>query len=265
MRNESFEIVSSMATKRKSQVKTARTTLKVVETIKELDGAGVSEAAEHLGMSKSNVYKYLNTLESEGYLIKKGRTYQMGLKFLDYGEHARNRKRLYEIAAPEVQKLADETNEMANLLIEEHGMGVFLLKANSDQAVNLDTHAGMRVYLHTTALGKAILAHLPQRQIEEILERHGLPKAAEKTVTDRAELADELDEIRERGYAFDDEERLHGLRCVAMPITTTNDEILGAISVSGPTSRMGEERFTEDIPEKLFNAKNVIELNVEYY
>ncbi|UPM44991.1 IclR family transcriptional regulator [Halocatena salina] len=254
-----------MAEKQKSQVKTARTTLRVVEAIKELDGAGVSEAADHLGMSKSNVYKYLNTLESEGYLIKNGSTYQIGVRFLNYGEHARNRKKLYEIAAPEVHKLADETNEMANLLIEEHGMGVFLLKANSEQAVNLDTHAGMRVYLHTTALGKAILAHLPHKRVEEIVDHHGLPKAAEKTVTDRAELTAKLTEIRERGYAFDDEERLNGLRCVAMPITTTDDEVLGAISVSGPTSRMGEKRFTKDIPEKLSNAKNIIELNVEYY
>jgi IclR family acetate operon transcriptional repressor len=254
-----------MAAKQKSQVKTARTTLQVVEAIKELDGASVAEAAERLGMSKSNVYKYLNTLESEGYLINNDGTYQIGLKFLDYGEHVRNRQKLYEIAAPQVQELADETNEMANLLIEEHGMGVFLLKANSEQAVNLDTHAGMRVYLHTTALGKAILAHLPDRRVDAILDRHGLPEVAEKTVTDRAALAAELAEIRDRGYAFDDEERLHGLRCVAMPITTTDNEVLGAISVSGPTSRLGEERFTEDIPDKLFTAKNVIELNVEYY
>jgi IclR family acetate operon transcriptional repressor len=254
-----------MAAKQKSQVKTARTTLQVVEAIKELDGASVAEAAERLGMSKSNVYKYLNTLEHEGYLINDDGTYQIGLKFLDYGEHVRNRQKLYEIAAPQVQELADETNEMANLLIEEHGMGVFLLKANSDQAVNLDTHAGMRVYLHTTALGKAILAHLSDRRVDAILDRHGLPQVAEKTVTDRAALAAELADIRERGYAFDDEERLDGLRCVAMPITTTDDDVLGAISVSGPTSRMDEKRFTAEIPDKLFTAKNVIELNVEYY
>jgi IclR family acetate operon transcriptional repressor len=254
-----------MTAKQKSQVKTARTTLQVVEAIKELDGASVAEAAERLGMSKSNVYKYLNTLENEGYLINDDGTYRIGLKFLDYGEHVRNRQQLYEIAAPEVQELADETNEMANLLIEEHGVGVFLLKANSDQAVNLDTHAGMRVYLHTTALGKAILAHLPDRRVDAILDRHGLPEVSEKTVTDRAALAAELADIRDRGYAFDDEERLHGLRCVAMPITTTDDDVLGAISVSGPTSRMDEQRFTDEIPDKLFTAKNVIELNVEYY
>lgn len=181
-----------MSTNQKRQVKTARTTLQVVEMIKELDGADVSEAAEHLDMSKSNIYKYLNTLESEGYLVKDDGSYQIGMKFLDYGEHVRNRKKLYKIAVPEVQELADETNEMANLLIEEQGVGVFLLKANSDQAVNLDTHTGMRVYLHTTALGKAILAYLLDGRVEEILERHGLPQVTEKTVTDQAELANNL-------------------------------------------------------------------------
>ena len=171
------------------------------------------------------------------------------LEFLDYGEHVRNRQRLYEIAAPQVQELADEINEMANLLFEEHGIGVFLLKVNGDQAVNLDTHAGMRVYLHTTALGKSILAHLPDRRVDAVLDQHGLPQAAEKTVTDRAALATEFAEIRERSYAFDDEERLHGLRCVAISITPTDGDVLGAISVSGPTSRLGEKRFTEDIPD----------------
>lgn len=254
-----------MPPEQKSQVKTARTTLQIIETIQHLDGASITEVANHLDMSKSNVYKYLNTLEKEGYLVKTDNIYRISLKFLDFGEHVRTRKKIYTIAAPEVQELASETNEMANLMIEEHGMGVFLLRADSDQAVNLDTHAGMRVYLHTTALGKAILAHLPQQRVEEIINRHGLPQITENTITDRTELAKELETIREQGYAFDDEERLNGLRCMAAPITTTDNEALGAISVSGPTSRMADERFRDAISDKLFQAKNVVELNVVYY
>jgi IclR family acetate operon transcriptional repressor len=250
---------------KKSHVKTARTTMRIIEAVREQNGGGVTEIADYLDMSKSNTYKYLNTLADDEHLVKDDGEYRIGLKFLDLGEHARNRQKIYMIAAPKIQELANETSETANLMIEEHGMGVFLLKADSSQAVNLDTHAGMRVYLHTTALGKAILAYLPQQRTKAIVERHGLPRMNENTITDRGKLFEELETIRERGYALDDEERLEGLRCVAAPVLTTDNTIIGAISVSGPTSRLEDERFRNTLPEKILKMKNVISLNVEYH
>lgn len=126
--------------------------------------------------------------------------------------------KLYRVAASELQKLADQTGEHANLMIEKHGQGIFLYKVKGEDAVELDTYTGMRVDLQTTALGKAILAHLPETRIDEILNMHGLPRITENTVTDPAELKSELAEICERGYATDDEERVKGVRCVGVPI-----------------------------------------------
>jgi DNA-binding IclR family transcriptional regulator len=122
----------------------------------------------------------------------------------------------------------------------------------------------MQVHLHCTALGKAILAYLPEERVREIIDTHGLPERTDATITDEEELFDELEGIRDRGYARDMEERVAGLLCVAAPIRNLDGDPLGAISVSGPTSRMKGERFDEEVPEELTSTANVIELNLNY-
>lgn len=253
-----------MARQEPYPVQAAATTFEIIETVRELEGAGVSELADHLSKPKSTVHDYLQTLTEANYLINQDGHYRVGARFLELGGHARSRMLVYQIAQPEVKKLARETGEHANLMIEEHGKGIFLCKSKGEEAVRLDTHAGMRVHLQTTALGKTILAHLPDDRVDEILDTHGLPEVTEETVTNRAELKDQLEEIRERGYAFDNEERVKGMRCVAAPITGPEDEVFGAISVSGPVSRMQGERFSTELPDMVTNAANVVEVNIAH-
>lgn len=248
-----------------SRVKSARNTFRILETLQELDGASVTEVSNHLEMSKSNVYKYLNTLEADRYIVKSNdKNYHLGLRFLGMGAKSRRRYGIYETAKPQIMELAEESNEMANLMVEEHGRGIFLYRADSSHAVNLDTHAGRDVYLHTTAMGKAILAHLPEDRVDEIISRYGLPKETPNTITDRGTLFEELHEIRERGWAYDDEERLKGLCCVSGAILDPDNAVLGAISISGPSSRINGAKMREEIPEAINRAKNVIELNIAY-
>jgi len=245
-------------------IKAAKVSFDVIEALREREGAGVSELATALEMPTSTIHDHLRTLEQQGYLVKEDGEYRVGARFLELGEQARSRKKVYGIARPEVDSLAEETGEHANLLIEEHGLGVFLYKARGEDAVNLDTHAGMRVLLQTTALGKTILAYRPREEVEAILDEHGLPEITANTVTDRDELLDELETIRERGYALDDEERVQGMRCVAAPILSDDQEAIAAVSVSGPRSRMAGDRYTEEIPELVLRSANVIEVNMTY-
>lgn len=240
------------------------TSLRILEALKEKGTAGVTELATDLELPKSTVYSHLRTLHEHEYIVWQDDAYRIGLKFLDFGEHRRDRMRIYNVAKPEVESLADETGELANLLVEEHGEGVYLFRAKGKQAVNLDTHAGMRVNLHCTSLGKAILAHLPEERVDEILDRRGLPTRTANTITTREELEAELGSIRERGYAKDNGERLSGLRCVAAPITDADDRAIGAVSVAGPTSRMKGEAFESEVAERVQSAANVIELNLTY-
>lgn len=241
-----------------------RTTLRILEELQERDEAGVTELSDSLDLPKSTVHSHLNTLQEQEYVVNDGEVYALGLQFLKLGEHSRDRIDLFEFAREEADALAERTGEVTNIATWEYGQGVYLYRAQGNQAVQLDTYAGMRFYLHCTALGKAILANLPEEDVNDIITHRGLPERTDATITSRDALYDELTSVRERGYAYDLEERLPGLRCVAAPITRTEGYPLGAISVAGPTNRMKDDRFETEIPEMLLNAANVIELNVQH-
>lgn len=253
-----------MSKQARNPVKSVETTFEILNALMELGGAGVTELADHLSMPKSTVYNYLGTLEQEEYVVNQDGTYRVGIRFLEFGGYARHRKELFDIAKPEVDRLTEETGELANVMVEEHGMGSYLYRARGDKAVQVKAHVGNRVKLHTTGLGKAILAHLPEERVDEIIDRRGLDAETEYTITDRDELFDELEQIREEGVAYDDEERLKGLRCVAAPVIRDGEGVLGAVSVAGPMNRLQDERFREDLAQRVLEAVNVIELNVTH-
>lgn len=248
----------------KHPVRTVDRTLEIVEIVQELDGAGVSEIAERVDIGKSAVHNHLNTLANREYLTKEGDEYQIGLSFLSLGVYARNRNEIYDAARHEVDKLAEETGELVNLLVEKNGMGIYLYQAKGENAVELDTYEGKRVLLHCTGLGKAILGFRPREEVEGIVEEYGLPAMTENTITDREEFFEELAEVRERKYATDREERLTGLCCVAAPITDDRDHSIGAISVACPLHRIGDDRFYNELPDAVLGTANVIELAHNY-
>lgn len=248
----------------KHPVRTVDRALEIVEIVQELDGAGVSEVSERVDIGKSAVHNHLNTLVNREYLTKEGDEYHIGLSFLGLGAYARDRTEIYDAARHQVDKLADETGELTNLLIERNGIGIYLYQSKGENAVELDTYEGKHVRLHCTALGKAILAFRPREEVTEILDTHGLPAMTEQTITDRERFFDELDEIRARNYAIDREERLMGLCCVAAPITNDEDRSIGAISVACPVHRIGDERFYEELPDSVLGTANVIELEHNY-
>lgn len=248
----------------KNPIKGTIRTLDILNALKELDGAGTTELADHLGLAKSNVHNYLSTLHQEGYVRKEGTSYHIGLRLLEFGAYARQQRPVYEVAKPELRNLAEETGERVNLMVEEHGMGTYLHHEAGSQAVKVDAYVGSRVHLHNTALGKAILAHLPKDRVNGILDWHGMPRTTENTITDRGELFEELKQVREREVAFDREERLNSLRCIAAPVIGKQDRIEGAISVSGPKTRFDGERFETTLPNRLQQAVDVIELNLTY-
>jgi IclR family acetate operon transcriptional repressor len=253
----------SMHAEEDPPIKSTATSLDIVETVHDLDGATLPEIADRFQKPESTVHDHLKTLTDAGYLVRDGRIFRVGIKFLSMGGHARSRKKLFQVAESELRELATETGEHANLMTEEGGRGIFLYKHKGIQSVQLDTYEGMVVDLHTTAMGKAILAEYPEATRDAIIAEHGLEPVTENTITDRDELEAGLAEIRERGYAIDDEERVGGVRCIAAPITTA-DGVVGAVSVSGPKRRMNGERFEETIPSEVLSTANIVEVNLQY-
>lgn len=246
-----------------TSVRTTARSLDIIETLRKLDGARLTTVASHLDLPDSTVHNHLTTLVQRGYVVRNDNTYRVSLRFLDVGEYARSRRKIYEISRSEINELADETGESANLLVEENGRGVYLHNARGNDGIPLDIHPGKHVSLHTTALGKAILAQFPESRIETILDRRGLPPRTPKTITSADELSTKITKIRDVGYAVNDEERVRGVRSVAVAIKNENGQVIGAVGVAGPASRVDAVPNEPPLTD-LFRAKNIIELKIAH-
>lgn len=240
------------------------TAFRILEAVRERESAGVTELAEALDLPKSTVHHYLSTLAADGYLVGEDGRYRLGLGLFTLGATARIRERIYHVAKPSVDRLAEETGEQARLVVEHDGQGVTLYQSAGDDVDDPPTYAGTVEELHCTAAGKAFLAELPEDRLDEVLADHPLPRRTPNTITDPEELRSALASIRERGVAFDDEERDEGVRCVASAVTDRSGTLLGAISVSGPTERMDDERFRSEVPSRIRNVVGVVEFNTTY-
>lgn len=249
-------------------LKTATTTLNVIDVLKQLNGATVTEMADHLDLSKGGAYNHLATLREKNFVVKDGDEYCLSPRFILIGEHVRQQSLLYRFGKDEIDKLVEETGEYAQLITEKHGLGIVLYLNRGEKAIGSNYPNQMEqkpLYLHHTAAGKSILVHLPDDRVDEIIEQHGLVRRTENTITERDELLEELERIEERGYAYNVEEEVTGLRAVGAPIKGPDGEILGAVSLSGPKSRMRGERFEEELPEKVVNTAEVIEVNINMH
>ena len=237
----------------------------VIDALRELEGARVTELADHLELAPSTTDKYLATLEAEGCAVKEGDEYHIGMEFLDIGTYAKYRKKGYQLCTQKVTEIAEATGERVQFVIEEHGLGIYLhTEASDENAVMIDRRDGVHRHLHSTAAGKAILAELPASRIDEIIAEHEMPAETDQTIVDRASLDAELDRIREAGVSYNDEESVEGLRAVGVPVFRPDGVVLGAFSVSGPTNRLKADQFREELPSLLLGHANEIELNLRY-
>jgi DNA-binding IclR family transcriptional regulator len=249
----------------KTPIRAVRRAAAVLRALARRETAGVTELATELDLPKSTVHNYLVTLLEEEFVVRDGDDYRLGLGCLDLGGTVRDGTRLFEVAREPVDDLAQEVNELGVLAVEEHGYSVYLYQTGGTKAVTLDSHLGTRRPMHCTATGKSMLAHLRPERVETILERHGLDRRTENTITDRGTLLDDLAAIRERGYGVDDEELIVGMRAVAAPIVPEpGGELLGTIAVTGPTSRMHGDRFRTEVPELVTRFARLVEINAEY-
>ncbi|MBZ6495213.1 IclR family transcriptional regulator [Natrinema longum] len=254
-----------MTDERPRPVKTTKTSLALVRAVRNSDGATLSELATRLELAKSTVHNHLHTLVDEGFLVRDGDTYHVGLEFLPFGEHARERNPLYATARRRVYSLAEETGHEADFIVEENGRAYSLEYAIGESSRRGFSElgpfrAGNRFYMHNCASGKAMLASMPEPRIRAILDRWGLPSTTDQTLTDETALFDELAAVRDRGYAINDEELIDGYRSVGASVTNPDGEVVGAFSIGGPTYRMAvDESTTEEIGRLLLDEIESLE------
>jgi len=233
----------------------------IIELLQTAGPLGTTELTKQLDIPKSTTHDYLSTLHDLEYVVKTGGKYDLGLRFLDHGIAAKERRPLAEIGGSTIEQLAAETGEATWLVAEEHGKAVYIDSALGEQAVQTHARVGTRSHLHYLASGKSILAHMSRAEVEGIIDRHGLEKPTQQTVGSPEELFSELDTIREQGYAVNDSEAVDGVRAVGTAVVV-DGEVLGAISVSGPANRLTDDRLSDTIVGQILGAANELELKL---
>lgn len=236
--------------------------LEVVELLWELDGAGPTEVADRLDLPKSTAHDYLRTLAEAGYVVNESGTYRVSYRFLTMGGRIKHRNRLFHVSKPEVQRLADETGEIADVSVEENGEAVTLHHVKGDQALRLGLYPGMTTPIHAHAAGKAILAYLPDHRIDALLS-DDLVAMTDRTITDPERLRAELERIRDRKYAYDWDQQVAGMGVVAAPIVVDGDP-LGSLAIICPTDRLQNRPYREELIRKVREASNSIEVSYQY-
>jgi DNA-binding IclR family transcriptional regulator len=262
--------IMSMSDQKRTGVKSVEHSLGIIERLRDHGPIGVSDLAKEVNMPKSTVHVHLQTLRNWGYVVQTDGKYDVGLRFLETGSIVRRRNSLYRAAREEVDRLATEVEEAANLGVEQDGQRVILYKSEFGEAIYDNTSTGEFTHMHWTSIGKAILANLSNDRIDEIVDRHGLPEATEQTITDREQLFNEFEQIRGQGFAIENEEHRNGVVAVAVPIFDTQaNVVVGALSISGPRQRLVANESGTEVEEEIVNAvqnrANVAELRYNHY
>lgn len=249
---------------KQSKIQAVERTFSIVEKLLELDGATCVDVSNQLELPVSTVFDHLDTLVTLGYVVHDDGKFQISSRFLDIGIQMQNQQEVYNISEQELRKLSEEVGEHAVLMIEENGYGVFLDIARSESSVQIIAQTGTRTWLHTTASGKVLLAYTGRDESEEIIESRGLHERTDNTITDRENLFEELETIREQEYAVDNGEGLEGLNGIAVPIIDRSvEDIAASIGIYSPDNQ-NVDQFIQDSLSELKRTANTIEINLTY-
>jgi DNA-binding IclR family transcriptional regulator len=199
----------------------------------------VTEIGERLGLHKTTAFRIATVLDQAGYLEKAhgSAKYRLGFKLFHLGSLVEGGTELKRRARPILEQLKQDCEETVHLVVLSRGEALYLDKIDGRRTVRVVSRVGMTLPAHCSGVGKMLLAHLPDDEVETIVRAKGLKRFTPNTITERPALRAELRRIRERGYAIDDEEIEIGLRCVAAPIEDATGKVIGALSISGPAFR----------------------------
>jgi IclR family transcriptional regulator, acetate operon repressor len=218
----------------------------LLETMADCGGiAGLSQLAARSGLPLPTIHRLMRTLVDLGYVRQEAsREYALGPRIVRLGDSASGL--LDRWAAPRLRQLVELLGESANLAMLDGDHAMYVAQVPGRHSMRMFTEVGRRVAVHSTAVGKAMLARMPPARVDEILARTGLASMTDRTIVDPARFADELAEIREQGYSTDDGEQEIGVRCVAVALPGRRTR--AALSISGPQTRMTADLIGSAVP-----------------
>jgi DNA-binding IclR family transcriptional regulator len=199
-----------------------------------------------LKLHKSTAHRLIMVLERQRLIEKNSNTgkYRLGLKLFELGTKAIDQLDLRERARPFLERAVADTGETVHLCLYDDGEVVYLDKVEPTRSVRLTSSVGRRNPAYCTAVGKAILAFLPEEKVETAVEKHGMHQLTRKTISNMVELKIELAKVRKDGYALDNEEHEEGVVCVGAPVWGFAQHPVAAMSVSGPTFRLSPDKIS---------------------
>jgi DNA-binding IclR family transcriptional regulator len=217
----------------------------IIDTLAtERDDVSLMQVSGKLGLHKSTVHRLLMILERHRMVEREPQTgrYRLGLRLFELGALAIARFDIRERARPHIEQVLFETEETVHLCVLDAGEVLYVDRVEPSRSVRMASKIGRLSPAHCSAVGKAMLAHLPEREVDDIVRQHGLPRMTARTIVTPAGLKADLEAIRQRGYAIDNEEAEDGVRCVGAVVLGPNGRPLGAISTSAPSFRLPIER-----------------------
>ncbi len=245
-------------------------TLLILEAAAQRDG-GLSNAdfSRKLKIPKSSASYILRTLVQHGYLRrdKEDGKYRLGMKVLTLSRGALSGIDVRSVALPIMRHLVEQVHITTHLAILDHNEAVYVEKVEAQSFIKMDTWIGRRMEVHTTGVGKAILAFLDAKEQEAILRQRGLKKLTPLTITSVPKLMREFDHIRQVGYAVDDEENSLGVRCVGAPIFNAGGKVEASIASTGTITDVPRDavpRLAEMVKEAARRISNQIGYHGSY-
>jgi len=224
---------------------------------------GVTDIARSLSIPKSTIAGLVFTLERNNYLDQNAvtRKYRLGFKLAERAGVFLDQFDLRQVALPVLETLRDSANESVNLAIRDGEYVIYIERMLGDNMLGMRSEIGKRELVHSTALGKAILAQLPVTEIKQFVENYEFKPVTPRTITDPAAFLEDLNETKTRGFSIDEQENELGGRCVAAPILDYLGKPVAALSISVPIQRFPEEK-TPEFGEMVRQAARKISLQL---
>lgn len=222
-------------------------------------GISVGELSAEVGLPKGTTHRLLSSLAYFGYVQQDSKTrhYSLGFKLVELGNCLLNQLDLRTEAKPFLADLAKRVQETVHLVILDQNEVLYIDKVESidnPSGLRMASRVGSRTPAHSCAVGKILLAHFSEEELDEFIKSTGLPKMTENTISDSIRLKEHLKLVQTQGYAVDDEENERGIRCVAAPIQNEINMVVAAISISGPAIRITRKRIQETLKNEVMES-----------
>jgi len=222
-------------------------------------GISIRDLSEKIDLPKGTAHRLISSLAYFGYARQdaKTRNYFLGFKLVELGNLLLSQLDLRKEAEPFLRDLAERTKETVHMVFLDRGEIVYIDKVELDHnpsGLRMASRVGLRNPAHSSAVGKVLLSHLPDEELNLLIKEKGLPKRTENTITDSVQLKEHLKLVRTQGCAVDDEENERGIRCIAAPILNETGKAVAAISISGPAFRVTKKVVQETLKKEVMET-----------